>query len=171
MVSALLFTADILAVFMHRISDELENNKKKNISKLITQGISNAFNTVWHKGFQHKLASNGISGQILSIMKSFFSIRSLKAVTNGYSFEEHGIYACIPQESLLGTTPFPIYMNNLPRSILRSLVNIRADVWFMRSWQLIFPSTNLSQFNDGDRQAGSIQCLKSKASSISSPPC
>lgn len=64
-------------------------------------------------------------------------LSSLKAVTFGYSFDKHGIYACVPQESVISTTHFPIYMNDLPTSILRFLVNIRADVWFMRSWQLI----------------------------------
>ena len=40
--------------------------------------ISKAFDKVWHKGLLLKLASYGISGNVLGVIESFLSDRSLK---------------------------------------------------------------------------------------------
>ena len=46
--------------------------------------VSKAFDRVWHAGLQ-KLKSYGISGQILSLISSFFSNRRLRVVLDGKS--------------------------------------------------------------------------------------
>lgn len=56
--------------------------------------------------------------------------RSLKVVVNGQSSKALAINAGTPQESLLGTTIFLLYINDLSKSIHRSFVNIYANMLY-----------------------------------------
>ena len=73
-------------------------------ARAIALDISKAFDKVWHRGLIRKLQAYGISGKILSIIKSFLSDRSIKVVLSGSSSKEHSINAGVPQGSVLGPT-------------------------------------------------------------------
>ena len=73
------------------------------------------------------MSGYGISGKVFAIIKSFMCNRPLKVVVNGQSSESIGINAGVPQGSLLGPTLFLIFINDLPKNTLKSLVNIYAD--------------------------------------------
>ena len=102
-------------------------------ARAVALDISKAFDKVWHKGLYSNLpamaylASYGISGNILGVIESFLSNRSLKVVINGQTFEAHKVNAGVPQGSLLGPTLFLIFINDLPSEIVSS-VNMYADV-------------------------------------------
>lgn len=51
----------------------------------------------------------------------------MKVVVNGQSTEAHGINVDIPSKTLCGPTLFQLFINDLPRNILKSLVSIYAE--------------------------------------------
>ena len=116
-------TADALTVFTHRISQALYVNRDV---RAVALDISKAFDKVWHKGLLLKLACYGISGNVLAVIESFLSNRSLQVVVSGQTSDAHKINAGVPQGSLLGPTLFLIFINDLPLDIVSSL-NMYAD--------------------------------------------
>ena len=81
-------TADLLTVVTERIHQALDVSCEARANAL---DISKAFDKVWHRGFIHKLQAYGISGKILSIIKSFLSNRSIKVVLSGNSSKEYSL--------------------------------------------------------------------------------
>ena len=45
--------------------------------------MSKVFDRVWHKGFLFKLRQNGISGELITIIKNFLSCRKQRVVLYG----------------------------------------------------------------------------------------
>ena len=117
-------TADVLTVITHRVSQALDEGF---MTRAVALDISKAFDKVWHKGLILKLSRNGISGNVLGIIESFLSNRSLNVVINGQTSKAHSINAGVPQGSLLGPTLFLLFINDLPNHIIRSLVSVYAD--------------------------------------------
>ena len=64
--------------------------------------ISKAFDKVWHDGLIFKLKSNGVSGKLLNLIKSFLSERYQRAVLIGKSSSWKLVLAGVPQGSELG---------------------------------------------------------------------
>ena len=75
--------------------------------------ISKAFVRVCHAGLLHKLKYYGISGQIFSLISSFFSYRWLEVVLVGKSSQEYPVKFEVPQDTILGPKPFLLYINDL----------------------------------------------------------
>ena len=88
--------------------------------------ISKGFDRVWHAGLLHKLKSYGISGQIFGLISSFLSNIRLRVVLDGKSSQEYPVNAGAPQGSILGPTPFLLYINDLPDDVIFD-IGIYAD--------------------------------------------
>ena len=68
----------------------------------------------------------GISGQIFSLICSFLSNRQLHLVLDRNSSQEYLFNARIPQGSVLGHTPFLLYINDLSDDVICNIA-IYAD--------------------------------------------
>ena len=63
--------------------------------------ISKAFDKVWHDGLIFKLQENGISDNLLKVLKHFLTNRKQRVVLNGQSSSWTNVKAGVPQGFIL----------------------------------------------------------------------
>ena len=75
--------------------------------------IFGALDRVWHAGLLHNLKSYRISGQIFDLISSFLSNRWFQVVLDGKLSQEYLVKTGVSQGSILGSTIFVPYINDL----------------------------------------------------------
>ena len=108
-------TADLLTVVSDKISRAFN---RSGATQAVALDISKAFDRVWHAGLLHKLKSYGISGQIFGLISSFLSNRWLQVVLDEKSSQEYPVNAGLSHDSVLGSTLFLLYINDLPGDVI-----------------------------------------------------
>ena len=89
-------------------------------------GLLELWLLIYPKLFLHKLKSYGFSGRIFGLISSFLSNRRLRVVLDGKSSQEYPVNAGVPQGSIVGTTLFLLYINDLPDDVICDIA-IYAD--------------------------------------------
>ena len=72
--------------------------------------------------FFTNLRLNEILGQIFGLISSFLSNRHVQVVLDGKSSQEYPVNAGVPQGSVLGPAPFPLYIKDFPDDTLISML-------------------------------------------------
>ena len=75
--------------------------------------LMKGFDKVWREGLVFKLKQNGMSGNLVNILKDFIKNRKQRVVFNGQASNRENIYAGVPQGSILGPPLFLICINDL----------------------------------------------------------
>ena len=80
--------------------------------------ISKAFDKVWHIGLIFKLQENGISGNLLNVLKHFLTNRKQRVVLNRQSSSWTNDKAGVPQGSILGPLFFVPFLDHRSLTIV-----------------------------------------------------
>ena len=95
--------------------------------------ISKAFDRVWHEGLLLKLSLNGISGNLLKLLRDFLYCHKQRVVLNGQNSSWENCNAGDPQGSVLGPLLFLIYINDLSNGV-SSNCRLFADDNLLFQW-------------------------------------
>ena len=88
--------------------------------------ISKTFDKVWHDGIISKLTQNGISGNLLNLLRDFLNERKQRVILKEQFSTLKNVSAGVPLGSILGPLLFLIYINHLTEGI-SSNARIFAD--------------------------------------------
>ena len=108
-------TADLLTVVSDRIA---RASNRSETTRAVALDISKAFDRVWRVGLLHKRSSYGITGQIFGLISSFLIKRWLLVVLDGKTSQEYSVNAGVPQGSILHSTFFLLYINDLTDDVI-----------------------------------------------------
>ena len=103
-------TGDLLAFLTESWSSSF-----RSFGETFTVGLNilNAFDRVWHKSLISKLTSYGLYPYICIFISSFLSDRSIIVVVDGHCSSPKTINSGVPQSSVLSSTLFLLFINDL----------------------------------------------------------
>ena len=129
-----------LLLIKHQILKSPDNGHE---ARSVFLDMSKAFDKVWHKGLIFKLKQNGISGNLLSTVTDFLTLRKQRVVLNGQLSLWSNIESGVPQGSILGPLLFLIYINDLSEGLTTNAKLFADDV----SLFYVVDNINLSATN------------------------
>ena len=107
---------------------------------------------MWHNGLIAKLDQIGISGNLLTLLKSYLSNRKQCTVVDGFKSAMKNITAGVPQGSRLGPLLFIIFINDIVDGLESEILIFADDCSLLASGS--DPSETAEQLNrDLDRIA------------------
>ena len=89
--------------------------------------ISKTFDRVWRAVLLNKFKSYGISERVFDIIPSFLRNRWLRLVLQGKSLQEYPVNSGVPQSSILRSTLFLRYINDLPDDVVCNIAIYTDD--------------------------------------------
>ena len=109
--------------------------------------ITKAFDRVWHEGLLFKLRQNGISGDLITLMKNFLSCRKQRVVLNVQYSSWVDVKVGVLQRSILGPLFVLIYINDLPNGWNSNAKLFADDTSLFSAVHNITDSANLLNSN------------------------
>ena len=109
-------TVNQLLAITHRIYCGFESMPSLEMRSIFLD-LSKAFDRVWQDGLIYKLQSNGISGDLLSLMRSFLLGRKQRVTLKGRCSEWAIITSGVLQGSVLGPLFFLVYINDMVENV------------------------------------------------------
>ena len=94
-------TVNQLLAITHKIYSGFDQIPSRE-TRAVFLDLSKAFDRVWHAGLLYKLEGNGISGNLLKLIRSFHSHRQQRVTFNEQSSEWREVSAGVPQGFVLG---------------------------------------------------------------------
>ena len=93
-----------LIYLVHKIFESFDCSENLEVRSVYLD-MSKAFDKVWHKGLIYKLEQNGVTGNLLELLKNYLSDREQRVVLNGMSSD----WRSIQSESLKDLCWDPCY--------------------------------------------------------------
>ena len=118
-------TINQLLSITHKIYCSFENVPSLE-TRAVFLDLSKAFDRVWHEGLLYKLECSGISGKLLTLLRSFLTNRQQRVVLNGRNSGWFTVTSGVPQGSVLGPLLFLVYINDLVDGV-HSNIKLFAD--------------------------------------------
>ena len=109
-------TINQLLSISHKIYAGFEESPSRE-TRAVFLDFSKAFDKVWHEGLLYKLECNGISGNLLNLIRNFLSNRKQRVLLKGKNSEWADISAGVPQGSVLGSLLFLVYVDDLVENV------------------------------------------------------
>ena len=94
---------------------------------VIYTDFSKAFDSVAHERLLVKLQNNGIKGDLLQWIRSFFSGRTQCVNVNGILSDWKDVISGVPQGSVIGPILFVIFINDMPDEVKESVCKLFVD--------------------------------------------
>ena len=91
--------------------------------------ISKAFDRVWHHSLLFKLKQNGVSGNLLELIKSFLSDWVQRVTPNGKTSDWECIQVDLPEGYILGHLFFLMYINDLATDLKLNIKSFAEDTF------------------------------------------
>ena len=91
--------------------------------------ISKAFDRVWHHSLLFKLKQNGVSGNLLELIKSFLSDWVQRVTPNGKTSDWECIRVDLPEGYILGHLFFLMYINDLATDLKLNIKSFAEDTF------------------------------------------
>ena len=146
-------TGDLLAYAVHVWSSTLESCGE---SRVISLGISKAFDRVWHKGLLARLPMFGLHHTLINWIGSFLSDRSMAVRVDGFLSNLHSINAGVPHGSVISPVLFILFINDLLTYTSSSNHSFANDTFLSASFS----------FNPNDHASTDIQLHRNISTSL-----
>jgi len=118
-----------LLEYLEKVTMEVD---KGNPVDVVYIDFQKAFDKVPHKRLIHKLAVQGINGNVRRWIADWLRERKQRVVVNGYCSDWLAVESGVPQGSVLGPLLFLIYVNDIEDGIESKVLKFADDIKILR---------------------------------------
>ena len=110
------------------INEYMKVKENKKLAALLLMDVEKAFDAVWHNGLLKKLHDMELPGDILRIISSFLTDRTIQVRIGNTLSEVVKLLAGTPQGSILSPLLFILFVNDIPVTQACQLTQYADDI-------------------------------------------